>query len=349
MQSYKSLNTQLVAATVSVVLSAFALSAATYAWYVANTKVSATTSTISATTNGFILQIDELKNGAQHGGEQKSLEAQTVGATLSPSSTDDLKNWYVCNGWNNQGLVTDYSTPSFSTTANALPGEYEVAGKKYNAFIQSDYIVYTITDTGTADVYLDASDGAPVTIEPVGGEASETMVGSLRVAITTQEIGRDGKSGTGPEDLRVVYAIHNETGKGNDANAIEGWTSIQNKGGTRCSRRRPTSTSLPAERTDGLLLRARTVIIQLQTARSRSLKALAIRALPFTSTFGWKEPTRIALTANPSRTVRRPITSALSSPVSQRRNADVRLNPNCQRPTSKEVGLFRLASSLRRR
>lgn len=233
MQSSKSLKTQLVAAAVSVVLSAFALSAATYAWYVANTKVSATTSTISATTNGFILQIDELKNGAQHGGEQKSLEAQTTGATLSPSSTNDLKNWYVCNGWNNQGLVTDYSEPSFSTAANALPGEYEVAGKKYNAFIQSDYIVYTITDTGTADVYLDASDGTPpVTIEAVGGDASETMVGSLRVAITIQAIGNDGKSGTGPEDLRVVYAMHDETGKGNDAAAIAGWTSIQNKSGT---------------------------------------------------------------------------------------------------------------------
>lgn len=231
MQSSKSLKTQLVAAAVSVVLSAFALSAATYAWYVANTKVSAATSTISATTNGFILQIDELKNGAQHGGEQKSLEAQTVGATLSPSSTDDLKNWYVCNGWNNQGLVTDYSVPAFSTAANALPGEYEVAGKKYHAFIRSDYIVYTITDTGTADVYLDASDGAPVTIEPVGGDASETMVGSLRVAITTQEIGPDGKSVTGSENLRVVYAMRDETGKGNDATAIAGWTSIQNQNG----------------------------------------------------------------------------------------------------------------------
>ncbi len=231
MQSSKSLKTQLVAAAVSVVLSAFALSAATYAWYVANTKVFATTSTISATTNGFILQIDELKNGAQHGGEQKSLEAQTVGATLSPSSTDNLKDWYVCNGWNNQGLVTDYSTPSFSTAANALPGEYEVAGKKYHAFIRSDYIVYTITDTGTADVYLDASHGAPVTIEAVGGDASETMVGSLRVAITTQAIDDDGKSGTGPEYLRVVYAMSDETGVGNDAAAIAGWTSIQNQNG----------------------------------------------------------------------------------------------------------------------
>lgn len=232
MQSSKSLKIQLVAAAVSVVLSAFALSAATYAWYVANTKVSATTSTISATTNGFILQIDELKNGAQHGGEQKSLEAQTVGATLSPSSTNDLANWYVCNGWNNQGLVTDYSTPTFSTAAGALPGEYEVAGKKYNAYIQSDYIVYTITDTGAANVYLDASDGAPVTIEAVGGEASETMVGSLRVAITTQAIADNGTSGTGPEDLRVVYAMRDETGVGNDAAAIAGWTSIQNQNGT---------------------------------------------------------------------------------------------------------------------
>lgn len=232
MQSSKNLKVQLVVAAVSVVLSAFALSAATYAWYVANTKVSATTSTISATTNGFILQIDELKNGAQHGGEQKSLEAQTVGATLSPSSTNDLKNWYVCNGWNNQGLVTDYSKPSFSAAASAFPGEYEVAGKKYHAFIRSDYIVYTITDTGTADVYLDASDDAPVTIEAVGGDLSETMVGSLRVAITTQAIDDDGKSGTGPETLRVVYAMRDETGKGNDATAIAGWTSIQNQNGT---------------------------------------------------------------------------------------------------------------------
>ena len=231
MQSSKSLKTQLVAAAVSVVLSAFALSAATYAWYVANTKVSATTSTISATTNGFILQIDELSKGAQHGGEQKSLEAQTTGATLSPSSTDDLKNWYVCNGWNNQGLVTDYSTPNFSTTAKALPGEYEVAGKKYNAFIKSDYIVYTITDTGTADVYLDASDGPPITIQAVGGDVSETMVGSLRVAITTQEIGPGGKLGIGEENLRVVYAMCDEKGKGNDATAIAGWTSIQNING----------------------------------------------------------------------------------------------------------------------
>lgn len=232
MQSSKSLKTQLVAAAVSVILSAFALSAATYAWYVANTKVSAATSTISATTNGFILQIDELKNGAQHGGEQKSLVAQTQGATLSPASTNDISNWYICNGWNDQGLVTDYTVPAFTTGASAVPGEYTAAGKNYHAFIRSDYIVYTITDTGTADVYLDASGDGPVTIEPVGGDAAETVVDSLRVAITTQSIGPNGKSGAGPETLRVVYALKDETGKGNDETAIDGWTSIRNSDGT---------------------------------------------------------------------------------------------------------------------
>ena len=58
------------------------------------------------------------------------------------------------------------------------------------------------------------------------------MLGSLRVAITTQAIGDDGKSVVGEENLRVVYAMRDETGKGNDASAIDGWTSIQNKNGT---------------------------------------------------------------------------------------------------------------------
>ena len=172
MKNIQQLKRELAAAGLSVVVTAVALSSATYAWFVTNNKVEGTTSTISATTNGFILQIGELSKGAQHGGEQKSLEATSKGATLSPASTDDLKNWYVCQSFNNQGLVTDYSEPAFATGANAIPGNYD---KDYFAFIKSDYIVYTITETGTADVYLDASDGAPVTITAKGGDGSKTV------------------------------------------------------------------------------------------------------------------------------------------------------------------------------
>ena len=51
-----------------VLVAAIALGSSTYVWYVTNNTVEATTTNISATTNGFILQIATAKEGAQHGG-----------------------------------------------------------------------------------------------------------------------------------------------------------------------------------------------------------------------------------------------------------------------------------------
>ena len=104
MKQVQKLKKELAAAIVSLMIAATCLTSATYAWYVANNTVKATTSSISAKTNGFILQIATLEEGAQHGGEQKSLEAMTTGATLSPASTDNLEDWYVCQSWDNQGV-----------------------------------------------------------------------------------------------------------------------------------------------------------------------------------------------------------------------------------------------------
>lgn len=228
MNQIKKLKKELAATAVSAMIAVISLTSATYAWYVANNTVKATTSTISASTNGFILQIAKLAEGAQHGGEQKSLEAFSTGATLSPASSDDMKNWYVCQSWDNHGLVTGYSVPSFETGKDAKPGNYKISGNDYYAFIKSDYIVYTITETGTADVYLAVEDNQPpITIIAAGGSGSETVTGSMRVAITTQEVGADGKTPIGEETLRVVYAKDNETGEGNDSTAKAGWTSIQ--------------------------------------------------------------------------------------------------------------------------
>lgn len=232
MEQVKKLKKELATAAVSAMVAAVSLTSATYAWYVANNTVTATTSTISATTNGFILQIAKLSEGAQHGGEQKSLEAFSTGATLSPASSDDMKNWYICQSWDNQGLVTDYSVPSFETGIDAKSGNYKVSGNDYYAFIRSDYIVYTITETGTADVYLAVEDDqSPITITAKNGNGSETVTGSMRVAITTQEVADDGKTPVGEETLRVVYAKDDEIGKGNDSTAKAGWTSIQKVNG----------------------------------------------------------------------------------------------------------------------
>lgn len=224
------LKAELAVSILAVLIATMSLTTATYAWYVANNSVKATTSSISAKTNGFILQIATLKEGAQHGGEQKSLETMTVGATLSPASTDNLKDWFVCQSWDNQGYVTDYTVPSFETGADAKPGNYKVAGKDYYAFIKSDYIVYTITSTGTADVYLE-DDGTepPIVITAKNGSGSTTVTDSLRVAITTQDIDSNGNP-VGEETLKVVFAKKNETGKGNDKTGIDGWSSIVKNG-----------------------------------------------------------------------------------------------------------------------
>lgn len=225
----KKLKRELIGAAVSVMISAVALSSATYAWYVSNHTVQATTTTISATTNGFILQIAKAEDGAQHGGEQMSLAASNVGGRITPSSTNDLKNWYICQGWGSDGRVTTYTKPTFATGTGAKPGQYEAGGETHYAYIRSEYILYTITETGSADVYLDASEGSPISVSVDNGKTatSTTIPDSMRIAITMQSLDTDGKTPIGDETLRVVYAPKEVTGTGNDSQAIDGkWTYI---------------------------------------------------------------------------------------------------------------------------
>lgn len=220
---------QLMATAASVLISGIALTSATYAWYVSNHTVEATTTKISATTNGFILQIATAEQGPQHGGEQTSLAASTTGGVISPSSTNDLINWYVCEGWNGEGKVTSYRKPTF--VADGKPGQYGTDDDPHYAYLKSEYILYTINETGYADVYLDASEGSPITLSANGTPTTDTIPKSMRIGITIQNIKKnadDTYSDDGNEELKVVYAPYEETGKGNDAEAINGWTCIGN-------------------------------------------------------------------------------------------------------------------------
>ena len=241
MEQIRKLRKELMISIISVIVAAVALSSSTYAWYVANNTVKAKTSTITATTNGFILQITTSdKGGVQHGGSQESLTAFSKGEVLSPASTDDiLDNWYVCKSWNGRGNVVSYYTPDFST--GTKPGNYKENNQDYFAYIKSDYILYTITETGTADVYLDASDGTPIVVTADTGTGVSTVINSMRVAITTQKLDADGKTAIGPETLRVVYSPQNETGIGNDEAGLDGWSCISNVDGVN----KPIAASYP--------------------------------------------------------------------------------------------------------
>ena len=225
----KKLRVQLVVAVLSVCLAFVTIVTATYAWYVTNNKVQAATTTISATTNGFILQIANADQGAQHGGNQMSLASSSVGGKITPSSTNDLQTWYICQGWNSSGKVTSYMQPVFTTGEGSKPGQYEAGGKTHYAYIRSEYIIYTISESGIADVYLDGTDDQAISVSVDNGKpaSSTTVPDSMRIAITTQQLSADGKTPTGREELRVVYAPKAVSGSGNDSQAIDGkWTYI---------------------------------------------------------------------------------------------------------------------------
>lgn len=223
----KKLRIQLLGAIVSVFVSFVAISSATYAWYVSNTTVTGTASTISAMANNFVLQIGLLENGAQHGDNNQSLQAETLGGKITPSSTKNMKEWYVCNEWQTDGLVHSYMIPSDIDSK----GKYTGTDGEHYAFLCGEYVLYTITETGTCDVYLSPDDlNKYITVTQTSGEeASTTVPGSIRIGITIQPMKADGTEidTTQPEKLVLVYAPQNETGKGNDSGAINGWTCVK--------------------------------------------------------------------------------------------------------------------------
>lgn len=222
----KQLKKQLVVAILSVVVAFVALASSTYAWYVSNNRVDADTSTISAKTDNFVLQIATLHDGAQRGGNQ-SLVASSVGHKISPSSTNDLKNWFASLSWGQDGLVHSYMQVDVNDTGEYIrdiTGTYSINPARY-AFIKSEYIIYTVTQTGACDVYLAADGTTPaVQVTASGSPTSDVIPKSLRVGITIQNL--NGTTPEGEEELVLVYAPYDETGKGNDKTGINGWTYV---------------------------------------------------------------------------------------------------------------------------
>lgn len=214
--STKNLKFKILASLICVCLTGFSLVTTTYAWFVSNTKVKATGTKISATTNSFILQIANKDEGIASGGNDASLVASSVGNEISPSSTNNIFDWFICQGFNEQALATSYRK-----VLNDEKGKYTLNEEKY-AFAVSEYILYTLPHTGEADVYLNSTDGFPIEVSSLTA-TNNIIKDSMRIAITVVE--EEG------EVLKVVYAPSKVIGKGNDKNAIENeWTYASDQG-----------------------------------------------------------------------------------------------------------------------
>lgn len=215
--SVKRLKVQLVGAALTVVVSAVALSATTYAWFVTNSRVHATTSTISAQANGMVLQIVE-GDTPDHGSDTSTV-ASAAGHEISPSSTNDAKNWYVPQSW--QGVNVSTYQKVDTSISGENPGKYTIQGNDYYAFTVANYTLYTVANTGVADVYLDASNGSLITITQHGGTQKwfDKIKDSLRVGIVING------------ELRVVYApaAPSTADTGNDVTTVAGWSCVNSE------------------------------------------------------------------------------------------------------------------------
>lgn len=221
------LKRKLIMAVISVCIAFVALTSSTYAWFIANNQVKATSATISAKTDSFVLQIAKLSEGAQRGSSQ-SLVASSSGHKISPSSTNNLKDWYASLTWGQDGLVHSYMKVAVDGSGmytQDTTGTYPVSPARY-AFIKSEYILYTVNQTGICDVYLAANGSTPaVQVTASGTPVSNIIPQSLRVGITIEDL--NGTTPSGNEELVVVYAPYNETGKGNDKTGADGWTYVK--------------------------------------------------------------------------------------------------------------------------
>ena len=103
----------MIAALLSVIVSLVALSSATYAWYVSNSNVEAQTANVAAMANGMMLQI-VAGTKPDHGKDNETIAFDTTGGhEISPSSTDDIKTWYVPSAWSDGAMVSGYSIVNF--------------------------------------------------------------------------------------------------------------------------------------------------------------------------------------------------------------------------------------------
>lgn len=231
-ENVKILKRQLITAVLMVAVSAVALSTSTYAWFISNRTVKGTTSTISAVSDDTVLQIVE---GLVPDHGSGSTLVAVEGHPITPASTDDINTWYVPRKWvDNLTKVQTYKQPTFTVQDEygVYDGKYTDSGKDYYAYNVKTFTLYTIRDTGVADVYLDADaeGGAIVVTRLVNGvqvPVTDKVAACLRVGIVIDD------------KLKFVYAPVEPTGHGNDVysinNNLTGWTVVNNESSTKAA------------------------------------------------------------------------------------------------------------------
>lgn len=229
----KAIKRQLLAAIAMVLVAAIALGSSTYAWFVSNTKVSATSSSVkstSATPNLLIVQGGTVATPLKAGGKTSESITSAEATALYPASSDNCKDWYAVSGWETgdtgASLANAYKklaiTSGDDDSAPIKAGTYTQGSSPVNAYQVSNYSVYTTT--GDVELNLNPENPISVTVKTAGQKTDATgFKDALRVGIVV--------NGT----LKFVYAPTAETGTGNDKDAATGYRTVADANSTKAA------------------------------------------------------------------------------------------------------------------
>lgn len=238
----KAIKRQLLAAIAMVLVAAIALGSSTYAWFVSNTEVQATSSSVKSTsaTPNLLIVAGATEAGGTNGStwtakitDGKTAESitSTDDTALYPASTNDCKNWWVVSGWTGTDgsapKANKYYKPTIAAAANGnnvMNGQYPQGSSTLNAYQVTTYSVYTTT----GEVELNLNPTNPISVDISSGTAQDEGTGfknALRVGIVVNG------------ELKLVYAPTAETGTGNDAdaNGATGFRSVKDESSTQAA------------------------------------------------------------------------------------------------------------------
>lgn len=211
-KTVKALKKQLIAAIAMVLVAAVALGSSTYAWFVSNNKVTATTASISAQSNAPFLKI------AKTGEELKETAATQV------AGTDDKVNLYPSQ-WNH---VVDTDTYQFESAYASKSSEATIlAGSRFavggvDAAKRPDYALKQSFDIGTTDEKAGSFKDLKVASVTVNaGENSDNLKDAICVLVKCGDkwgVYKETAEGTALTEYGDKTTIMNNlTGTGNTA------------------------------------------------------------------------------------------------------------------------------------
>lgn len=188
-KSVKALKKQLGAAIAMVTVAAVALGSSTYAWFAQNTNVTAEGMSVQAQAEGGIVI-----SNADKQTWSSTATAKTASASLFPTSTSNVTNWYHNKSTNANDAAASQAASTYETlTLKNSAGTYGIGyvdADNDNAYQDDDAAYYLLNDF-TIKSSSETLSGSPLYINKVtvsGTTNSAELDAALRIAI---KVGND--------------------------------------------------------------------------------------------------------------------------------------------------------------